>query len=122
MKTYTLTEEELEIEKCREVLLSKIEHIEYITADYLSKKYHKKIHELEPFAQFFSFYWAYTGKYFFEKKYNFNTKKYEKVSDDYIKKFEKLVDKKFKEFIKIIEVENYWKDAHNLDYISLYDY
>lgn len=65
MKTYTFTEEEFEIEKCREVLLSKIEHIEYITADYLSKKYHKKIYELEPFAKFFFFLLGLYWKIFF---------------------------------------------------------
>lgn len=122
MKTYTFTEEEFEIEKCRLMLWNKVEYIEKITAEYISKKYYKRKYEVEEFATFFTFYWRYTGKYLFEKKYNFKTKEYERVSDDYIKKFEKLVDKKFKEFVKMMDLESYYKDAHNLDYNNIYNY
>lgn len=120
MQTYTFTEEEFEIEKCRLMLLNKVEHIPPITANYISKKYYKYIYEVEEFAIFFTFYWRYTGQYFFEKKYNFNTKENKEISDDYIKKFEKLVDKKFKEFVKFLDLEKYYKDTHNLDYPDFY--
>lgn len=120
MQTYTFTKEEFEIEKCRLMLCNKVEHIAPITANYISKKYYKYIYEVEEFARFFTYYWRYTGQYFFEKKHNFNTKENKEISDDYIKKFEKLVDKKFKEFVKFLDLEKYYKDTHNLDYPDFY--
>ena len=122
MKTYTFTEEEFEIEKCRLMLENTVEEIAPITAEYISKKYYKNIHEVKEFAIFFTYYWRYVGQYFFEKKYNFDTQKNKEISDDYIKKFEKLVDKKFKEFIKIMELDNFYKEQCNISYDKIYIY